>query len=44
MNRYYTAIAQQANHRCDYCQAPELSFRFDAGLGIGLSTMIENRK
>ncbi|MEH2397066.1 HNH endonuclease signature motif containing protein [Nostoc sp.] len=28
MNRYYTAIAQPANHRCEYCQAPELIFNF----------------
>jgi hypothetical protein len=28
MNRYYTAIAQRANHRCEYCQAPELIFNF----------------
>ncbi|MEH2112874.1 MAG: hypothetical protein V7K39_10120 [Nostoc sp.] len=35
-------LAQRANHRCEYCQAPKRSFRFDAGLGIGLSTIIEN--
>jgi len=28
VNRYYTAIAQRANHRCEYCQAPELIFNF----------------
>ncbi len=26
MNPYYTAIAQRANHRCEYCHAPELLF------------------
>lgn len=28
MNRYYAAIAGRANHRCEYCQAPELIFNF----------------
>lgn len=28
MNPYYTAIAQRANHRCEYCHAPELIFNF----------------
>jgi len=28
MNPYYTAIAERANHRCEYCQAPELVFNF----------------
>ncbi|MBN3943602.1 MAG: HNH endonuclease signature motif containing protein [Nostoc sp.] len=28
MNPYYTAIAQRANHRCEYCQAPEVVFNF----------------
>ncbi|WP_334812619.1 hypothetical protein [Nostoc sp.] len=28
MNLYYTAIAQRANHCCEYCQAPEVVFNF----------------
>ncbi len=28
MNPYYTAIAQRANHRCEYCHAPKLVFNF----------------
>jgi HNH endonuclease len=28
MNPYYTAIASRANHRCEYCHAPELIFNF----------------
>ncbi|XWK89546.1 MAG: HNH endonuclease signature motif containing protein [Phormidium sp.] len=28
MNPYYGAIAQRANHRCEYCQAPEIVFNF----------------
>ena len=28
MNPYYTMIAERANHRCEYCQAPELVFNF----------------
>ncbi len=28
MNPYYTAIAERANHRCEYCHAPELVFNF----------------
>jgi HNH endonuclease len=28
MNPYYTAIAERANHRCEYCHAPELIFNF----------------
>lgn len=28
MNPYYNAIAQRANHRCEYCHAPELVFNF----------------
>jgi hypothetical protein len=28
MNPYYTAIAQRANHRCEYCKAPEVVFNF----------------
>ncbi len=28
MNPYYRAIAQRANHRCEYCQAPEVVFNF----------------
>ncbi|MEH1946947.1 HNH endonuclease [Nostoc sp.] len=28
MNPYYTEIAGRANHRCEYCQAPEVVFNF----------------
>ncbi|MFH7245502.1 MAG: HNH endonuclease [Spirulina sp.] len=28
MNPYYTAVAQRANHRCEYCKAPEVVFNF----------------
>lgn len=28
MNPYYTAIAQRANHRCEYCKAPKVVFNF----------------
>jgi len=28
MNPYYSAIAERANHRCEYCHAPELVFNF----------------
>lgn len=28
MNPYYNAVAQRANHRCEYCHAPELVFNF----------------
>lgn len=28
MNPYYSAIAQRANHRCEYCMAPEVVFNF----------------
>jgi hypothetical protein len=28
MNPRYTAIAERANHRCEYCHAPELIFNF----------------
>lgn len=28
MNPYYTAIAERASHRCEYCRAPELIFNF----------------
>jgi hypothetical protein len=28
MNPYYTKIAQRANHRCEYCKAPEVVFNF----------------
>lgn len=28
MNPYYPAIAERANHRCEYCQAPEVVFNF----------------
>lgn len=28
MNPYYTVIAQRANHRCEYCKAPEVVFNF----------------
>ncbi|WP_414579379.1 HNH endonuclease [Anabaena sp. CCY 9402-a] len=26
MNPYYSLVADQANHRCEYCHAPELIF------------------
>jgi hypothetical protein len=28
MNPYYSEIAERANHRCEYCHAPELVFNF----------------
>ncbi|BAZ25966.1 hypothetical protein NIES4073_68720 [Kalymmatonema gypsitolerans NIES-4073] len=28
MNRYYAVVAERANHRCEYCHAPELVFNF----------------
>lgn len=28
MNVHYQTVAQRANHRCEYCQAPELVFNF----------------
>ena len=28
MNPYYSAISERANHRCEYCHAPELVFNF----------------
>ena len=28
MNPYYRAIAQRANHCCEYCKAPEVVFNF----------------
>ena len=28
MNPFYLVIAERANHRCEYCQAPELIFNF----------------
>jgi 5-methylcytosine-specific restriction endonuclease McrA len=28
MNPYYRVVAERANHRCEYCQAPELVFNF----------------
>ncbi|WP_088890091.1 HNH endonuclease [Leptolyngbya ohadii] len=28
MNPAYTEVAQRANHRCEYCQAPEVVFNF----------------
>jgi hypothetical protein len=28
MNPYYTAVAQRASHRCEYCKAPEVVFNF----------------
>ncbi len=30
MNLYYTAIAQRANHRCEYCKALEVAEAFKA--------------
>lgn len=28
MNRYYVEVAARANHRCEYCRAPEVVFNF----------------
>ena len=28
MNPFYLVISERANHRCEYCQAPELIFNF----------------
>ncbi|ASC69451.1 hypothetical protein XM38_003780 [Halomicronema hongdechloris C2206] len=28
MNPLYAAVAERANHRCEYCQAPEVVFSF----------------
>lgn len=28
MNPDYTVVAQRANHRCEYCKAPEVVFNF----------------
>lgn len=28
MNPRYSAVAQRANHRCEYCKAPEVVFNF----------------
>jgi HNH endonuclease len=28
MNRHYAQVAQRANHRCEYCRAPEVIFNF----------------
>lgn len=28
MNRFYTRIADRAEHRCEYCHAPEVVFNF----------------
>ncbi len=28
MNPYYPEIAERTNHRCEYCQAPEVVFNF----------------
>lgn len=28
MNPYYAVIAERANHRCEYCRAPEVVFNF----------------
>jgi HNH endonuclease len=28
MNPFYTRVADRANHRCEYCHAPELVFNF----------------
>jgi hypothetical protein len=29
MNPDYRAIAQRANHRCEYCKAPEVVFNIN---------------
>jgi hypothetical protein len=28
VNPYYAVVAERANHRCEYCQAPEVVFNF----------------
>jgi HNH endonuclease len=28
MNPYYVSVAERAQHRCEYCQAPEMVFNF----------------
>ena len=28
MNRFYAAVAERANYRCEYCHAPEEAFNF----------------
>jgi hypothetical protein len=28
MNPFYTTVADRANHRCEYCRAPEVVFNF----------------
>ena len=28
MNPFYTQVADRAEHRCEYCRAPELAFNF----------------
>ena len=28
MNPYYTLVSDRANHRCEYCRAPEIVFNF----------------
>jgi 5-methylcytosine-specific restriction endonuclease McrA len=28
MNPHYPAVARRANHRCEYCRAPEAIFNF----------------
>ncbi len=28
MNPYYAGVAERAQHRCEYCQAPEVVFNF----------------
>lgn len=32
MNPDYPAIAERANHRCEYCKAPEIVFNFPFGV------------
>ena len=28
MNEWYSVVSQRANHRCEYCHAPEVVFNF----------------
>ena len=28
MNRHYSEVAERAGHRCEYCRAPEVVFKF----------------
>jgi molybdenum cofactor biosynthesis enzyme MoaA len=36
MNPYYNLVADRANHRCEYCHAPELIFNFQSVFDVSL--------